>query len=105
VDVTPSKITFAFLPNQKVPRQQCEDMKAFLEDLAEKVAGQRIPVAITVAAAPAAPAAPGAPGAPSAPSAPGHADEAALREEAMADPSVQALFEIFPVEKSKVEEM
>ena len=33
------------------------------------------------------------------------ADEAALREEAMADPSVQALFEIFPVEKSKVEEM
>jgi DNA polymerase-3 subunit gamma/tau len=99
VDVTPSKITFAFLPNQKVPRQQCEDMKAFLEDLAEKVAGQRIPVAITVAAAPA------APGAPGAPSAPGHADEAALREEAMADPSVQALFEIFPVEKSKVEEM
>jgi hypothetical protein len=32
-------------------------------------------------------------------------DEESLRKEAMADPSVQALFEIFPVEKSKVEEM
>jgi len=110
VDVTPSKITFAFLPNQKVPKQQCEDMKAFLEDVAEKVAGQRIPVTVAVADAAAAPAAPGAPAAPSAPGAPGppassRADEAALREEAMADPSVQALFEIFPVEKSKVEEM
>jgi DNA polymerase-3 subunit gamma/tau len=30
VDVSPSRITFAFLPNQRVPRQQCEDMKAFL---------------------------------------------------------------------------
>jgi len=107
VDVTPSKITFAFLPNQKVPKQQCEDMKAFLEDVAEKVAGQRIPVTVAVADAAAAPAAPGAPSAPGAPGSPAssRADEAALREEAMADPSVQALFEIFPVEKSKVEEM
>jgi DNA polymerase-3 subunit gamma/tau len=123
VDVTPAKITFSFLPHQKVPKQQCDDMKAFLEDVAQKVAGQRIPVAVTVtdaAAAPGAPA-PGAPAAPAhgAPAAPGRtqphpaapgapesrADEAALREEAMADPSVQALFEIFPVEKSKVEEM
>ena len=117
VDVTPAKITFSFLPNQRVPKQQCEDMKAFLEDVAQRVTGQRIPVTVTVTdgaatpgapapGAPGAPAAPGAPGAPSAPGAPGsHADEAALREEAMADPSVQALFEIFPVEKSKVEEM
>ena len=53
--------------------------------------------------APGAPA-PAAPGSPMSPVSP-QADEAALREEAMADPSVQALFEIFPVEKSKVEEM
>ena len=32
-------------------------------------------------------------------------DEESLRREAMSDPSVQALFDIFPVEKSKVEEM
>ncbi len=127
VDVTPSKITFAFLPNQKVPKQQCDDMKAFLEDIALKVAGQKIPVFVTVAdasasapvgatadrpaarmsPAPGAPTAPSAPSAPGAPGAPGSpvSDEAALREAAMADPSVQALFEIFPVDKSKVEEM
>jgi len=120
VDVTPSKITFAFLPNQRVPKQQCDDMKAFLEDIALKVAGQKIPVSVTVADAsasapvgatadrPAAPAAPGSP-VPAAPAAPAPgaplSGEAALREQAMADPSVQALFEIFPVEKSKVEEM
>ncbi len=111
VDVTPSKITFAFLPNQKVPKQQCEDMKAFLEDLALKVAGLKIPVTVTVADRSAEPGAPDAPAraAAPAPAAPGPlspvSDEASLREEAMADPSVQALFEIFPVEKSKVEEM
>ena len=108
VDVSSSKITFAFLPNQKVPRQQCEDMKPFLEEIAQKVSGQKVPVAVTVVEdAPSGPrSAPGAPSAPSAPGVPGsRSDEAALREEAMADPSVQALFEIFPVEKSKVEEM
>jgi DNA polymerase-3 subunit gamma/tau len=112
VDVTPSRITFAFLANQKVPKQQCEDMKAFLEDIAHKVAGQKIPVTVTVtdaaasggAAAPRSPAAPGAAAAPRSPGSPVAGDDA-LREEAMADPSVQALFEIFPVEKSKVEEM
>jgi hypothetical protein len=28
-----------------------------------------------------------------------------LRQEALADPGVQALFEIFPVERTKIEEM
>ena len=105
VDVTPEKITFAFLPNQKVPRTQCEDMKPFLEDIALKVGGQKIPVSvITVensgAAAPPAAAAPARQAA-----APAASGDKSLRDEAMADPSVQALFEIFPVEKSKVEEM
>jgi hypothetical protein len=117
VDVTPEKITFTFLPNQKVPRQQCEDMKAFLEDIAAKVAGHRVPVSIESAAPasaagaatagrPGARSAPGAPSAPGGPSAPGAPrGDTSLREEVMDDPSVQALFEIFPVEKSKVEEM
>lgn len=111
VDVTPEKITFTFLANQKVPRQQCEDMRAFLEDVAQKVSGQKIPVAIATAEGAAEPS--GAGVSPSRPAftpgaaadKPDAANEAALRDEAMADPSVQALFEIFPVEKSKVEEM
>ena len=108
VDVSPSKITFTFLPNQRVPRQQCEDMKAFLEDIAQKVAGQKVPVTVAIAesGAPGAPAAAAPASATTAPARPGSpVTDASLRDEAMADPSVQALLEIFPVEKTKVEEM
>jgi DNA polymerase III gamma/tau subunit len=70
VEVTPSKITFTFLANQKVPKQQCEDMKPFLETIAQRVAGQKIPVTVAVADAAAAPGAP-APAAPGSPSPPG----------------------------------
>jgi DNA polymerase-3 subunit gamma/tau len=101
VDVTPSRITFTFLPNQRVPRQQCEDQRAWLESIAEKVAGKKIPVSIAAAEA----AAPPAPAKVSAPLETPAASEDQLRQEAMSDPGVQALFEIFPVEKSKVEEM
>jgi hypothetical protein len=101
IDVTPEKITLAFLPNQKVPKQQCDDARAVLESIAERVAGHKIPVAVTVAEAPPAPnlEASGAK-----PAAQASSDEE-LRREALSDPSVQALFEIFPVEKSKIEEM
>jgi DNA polymerase-3 subunit gamma/tau len=104
IDVSPSKITFTFLPNQKVPRQQCEEMKPLLEDLAQKVAGRRVPVAVTVADATGMPGAPAAPAAGTTPP-PRERDDESLRREAMSDPSVQALFEIFPVQKSKVEEL
>ena len=100
VDVTPSRITFTFLQNQKVPKQQCEDMKPFLEEVAQKVSGQRIPVSVVVAEGAGATVEPVATVPPVAPM-----DEESLRREAMSDPSVQALFDIFPVEKSKVEEM
>jgi len=98
VDVTPDRITFSFLANQKVPRQQCEDARAWLEGLSEKMTGQRIPVTVLVEA-PRAPEA-AAPALQSAVS-----PEEALRNEALADPTVQALFEIFPVERTRVEEM
>jgi DNA polymerase-3 subunit gamma/tau len=96
VDVTPERVTLAFLPNQKVPRQQAEGARAWLEDLAERVSGRRIPVVVAVADAPA--------GTPSPAPAAEPASEEDLRKEALSDPTVQALFEIFPVERSKVEE-
>jgi DNA polymerase-3 subunit gamma/tau len=101
IDVTPSRITLEFLPNQRVPRQQCEEARPTIEALAEQVAGHRIPVSVVVVDAPAAPASGPTPSEAqsSAPS------EDELRREALSDPGVQALFEIFPVEKSKVEEM
>ncbi len=102
VDVTPSKITFTFLPNQRVPKQQCEDARAWLEGIAETVAGRTIPVSVVVTEA-ASPQPPAATTTPSRESK--RATDEELRQEAMTDPAVQALFEIFPVEKAKIEEM
>jgi hypothetical protein len=103
IDVTPSRITFTFLPNQRVPKRQCEDARAALETIAEKVAGHKIPVSVVVAEA--APQPESSATAAAAPPAAVRPSEDELRREALSDPSVQALFEIFPVEKSKIEEM
>jgi len=96
VDVAADGIVFTFLASQKVPRQQCDDARVWLEGLAAKVAGARVPVRVkmvepegeTAAVPSAAP-----------------ARDAAPDEEALANPTVQALLEIFPVEKTQIEEM
>lgn len=111
IEVTPAAITFSFLPKQKVPRQQCEDNKAWLEGLGEQIFGRFLPVRIALVEGDAPP--PEASGAvPAATTArptvrgplesPG--DES-LRAEAMANPMVQSMLEIFPVDKVKIEEM
>ena len=112
IDVTPARITFSFLPNQKVPRAQCEENRAWLEALGQQVFGRVIPVHIALADPAAAPAA-AAPAALPAAAPPRAAlksplagpSEEELRQEALSDPTVKALFEIFPVERTKVEEM
>ena len=108
IEVTPARITFAFLANQKVPRAQCEENREWLTALAASTLGREVPVQVTTVAPaepgsprPAAP--PPAPAAPRTPPTPGTDDE--LRREALSDPGVQALFEIFPVERTKIEEM
>jgi hypothetical protein len=108
IEVTASGITFAFLANQKVPRAQCEENREWLSALSAQALGQAAPVHITVVA-PSAPGAPAPAGAPPAaasrtPSVAGASDDD-LRKEALADPGVQALFEIFPVERTKIEEV
>jgi DNA polymerase-3 subunit gamma/tau len=112
VDVSAARVSFAFLPHQKVPRQQCEDARAWLESLTDQALGRRLSVAVTVveggadtgpAADTAAPATAPAVSAPAGTPPAGTGD--ALRAEAMANPSVQALFEVFPVERSEVEEV
>ena len=112
IDVTAAKITFTFLPNQKVPRAQCDENRAWLEALGEQVFGRMIPVHVAVADATAMPS-PAAPAAMPSSAAPRPAlkgplagpSEEDLHQEALADPTVQALLEIFPVERTKVEEM
>lgn len=103
IDASPDKVTFAFLPNQKNAKMQCEEQKTWIASIAEKVAGKPVPVSITVADASMQPAkAPSAPSAAGpAPSAPASGD---IKAEALADSTVQAVLEIFPVEKTTVEE-
>jgi hypothetical protein len=106
VDVSPSKITFSFLPNQRVPKQQCDEARAWLEGIAEKVAGKKIHVAVAVTDAAGVPETPAAASARTAAVAEQpRASEDDLRKQALADPTVQALLEIFPVEKTKIEEI
>ena len=103
IDATTSGINFVFLANQKNAKAHCEEQKAWLQSLAEKVAGKPVPVSVVVAEG----------------SAPAreHSGELrrdepaaqksspeALKAEAMANSTVQAVLEIFPVEKTTIEE-
>ena len=47
IDVTPSEVTFAFLPNQKVPRAQCEENREWLTSLAAQTLGRDVAVQVT----------------------------------------------------------
>lgn len=110
IEVTPACVAFAFLPKQKVPRQQCEDNKAWLENLAQQTFGRHLPVRISVVEGEAASGGAGAAlpaEAPARPSVrgPETVGDEALRDEAMANPMVQTMLEIFPVDAVKIEEM
>ena len=101
IDVSQKGVTFAFLPNQKNAKAQCEEQKAWLQSIAEKIIGKPTPVSIVVAdAASAAAPAPASPAAPAGSAAPA----GDLEAEAMANSTVQAVLEIFPVDKTTIEE-
>jgi DNA polymerase-3 subunit gamma/tau len=111
IDASPSGVSFAFLPNQKNAKAQCDEQNAWLQSLAEKVAGKPVPISVVIAEG--ASAAPASPGAASA-AARGESDELRrdrpkasaedVKAEAMANSTVQAVLEIFPVEKTTIEE-
>jgi DNA polymerase-3 subunit gamma/tau len=101
IDASPDGVTFTFLPNQKNAKAQCEEQKAWLQSIAEKIAGRPVPVSITVAEGAASPATPAAPAAVREQSVQPQRD---VKEEAMANSTVQAVLEIFPVEKTTIEE-
>ena len=109
IDASPSGIVFTFLPNQKNAKLQCEEQKAWLASIAEKVAGKPVPVSVAVADASAAAAAPEKSAERRDPvKSPGGAGSQAssddLKAEALANSTVQAVLEIFPVDKTTIEE-
>ena len=104
IDASPSAVVFAFLANQKNAKSQCEEQKTWIASIAEKVAGKPVPVTITVADAGSAPSpAPASPASLGSPTGPAAAS-GDVKAEALANSTVQAVLEIFPVEKTTVEE-
>jgi len=102
IDASPAGVTFSFLPNQKNAKGQCEEQKAWLASIAEKVAGKPVPISIVVAESGSQPAP--APAVPQSATSKPKASPEDLKDEAMQNSTVQALLEIFPVEKTTVEE-
>jgi DNA polymerase III subunit gamma/tau len=101
IDVTPGAVSVIFQPNQKVAKQQCEEQRAWLQGLAEKVMGAPVVVSISVNEGATAPTPPQPP--PAAQAARPSPEE--VTRDAMANATVQAVLEIFPVEKTTVEEL
>ncbi|MEO8682665.1 MAG: DNA polymerase III subunit gamma/tau [Vicinamibacterales bacterium] len=105
IDAAASGITFTFLSNQKMLKMQCDEQRPWLATVAEKLAGRPVPVSVVVVDAPAAPARSSPPALESSgpqalkPSAPPETNE-----DPMKNSTVQAVLEIFPVEKTTIEE-
>ncbi|MGB7219111.1 MAG: hypothetical protein WBD07_09920, partial [Vicinamibacterales bacterium] len=93
IEIAGDRMTFVFSPSQRTLREMFEQNRAWLEGLAQQVSGRRIAVAGEQTAAPA----------PAATSVPDR--KTTLREEALADASVQALLEVFPADIRDIEEI
>jgi len=99
IDVTGDRITFTFSPVQKFPHDQVQQSKGWLESVAQQATGRRF--AVTSVQQEGAASASGSSGAP-----PEKGDKkTALREQALADPGVQTMLEVFPADIRDVEEM
>jgi hypothetical protein len=101
IEVAADRVTFTFSPNQKTLLNMFEQNRAWLESVAQQVAGRRIAVAGIQAEAGGSSSAAHPPA--------GDAQAAdkknALRDKAMADAGVQTMLEVFPAEIRDVEEM
>jgi hypothetical protein len=105
IEVSGDRATFTFSATQRALREAVEQNRGWLETLAQQVAGRRIAV-MSVQLEAGAPAAPAATTPAAASTDAAKADrKAALKEQALADGSVQALLEVFPAEIRDVEEM
>jgi DNA polymerase III subunit gamma/tau len=105
IEVAGDRVTFTFSPNQRALRDTFEQHRAWLESIAQQVAGRRITAACVLATA--SPADGGQTSAGDGKSADQKSADkkSALREQALADAGVQTMLEVFPAEIRDVEEM
>jgi DNA polymerase-3 subunit gamma/tau len=103
IEMDGDRVTFTFLPNQRILRDAFEEKRSWLESIAQQATGRKVSVGAAAAAV-------GVPGEADAGDAAKAAAAAAdkknaLREQALADAGVQAMLEVFPAEIRDVEEM
>jgi hypothetical protein len=101
IEAVGDRVTFTFSPNQKTLLNMFEQNRAWLESIAQQVAGRRIAIVGTQADAAATAPVEGAPSA----DAKSADKKSALRDKALADAGVQTMLEVFPAEIRDVEEM
>jgi DNA polymerase-3 subunit gamma/tau len=99
IDIDGDRVVFAFAPQHRALRVQLDQNSAWLDALASQLSGRKM----TVVSAEGTPAAanPGTP----APAAPEKDRQSELRQQALADSSVQAMLDVFAAEIKDVEEM
>jgi DNA polymerase-3 subunit gamma/tau len=105
IEVADDHVTFAFLPAHRALREQFDQNRAWLETVAERLAGRKIPV--TAIQAPAAES-PSSAETTTEAVAPARKDanvKRDLKAEAMSSTAVQAMLDVFPAEIRDVEEM
>jgi len=101
IELESDKIVLTFAPQHRALRQQFEQTRASLEELASRLAGRRIAV-VGVEGGGGSSAPPS--GRPGAPTPPATDRQAELRQQALADSGVQAMLDVFGAEIKDVEE-
>ena len=104
IEVSGDRVVFTFSPNQKTLLSMVEQNRAWLESLAQQVAGRKMTIAAVQIDAGGAAQPPQADAAPAA-DAKAADKKTALRDKALADAGVQTMLEVFPAEIRDVEEM
>jgi hypothetical protein len=104
IEVTGDRVVFSFTSGQRALKDQFEQQKAWLESIAQPIAGRKITMAAAQIEAGAVAAAPGA-SEQAAAERKSAEKKTALREQALADRGVQTMLEVFPAEIRDVEEM
>jgi DNA polymerase III subunit gamma/tau len=104
VEVEGDRIVFSFAPSHKLFKEQVESNRAWLEPLAARVAGHRMSVIAALSEAPAVPS-PARPAAGASEQGEPPETSEILKAEAAADPGMQTLLELMPLEIKDVERM
>ena len=104
IEIVDDRMTLSFTSGQRALKDQFEQQKAWLESIAQPIAGRRITMAVAQVEAGAAKAAEAAAAGAKA-SEQSAEKKTALRDKALADAGVQTMLEVFPAEIRDVEEM